>query len=518
MVSGRSSYLDRARQCVKLTIPSLLPEDDSGEKGTDTSFKTPFQGTGAEGVSTLAARMLLALFPANAPMFRMQVADMELANAQEAGNKEWETEIQTALSRYEQAVQAEIESSGDRPSMHEAILHLLNAGNVLLFDPPELGQPIRIFPLTRFVVERDPMGRWTEIVIHEKVSLKALPDKMQSAILTATEAEGEVKEDDESYLDLYTHVRRNGDTCTSYQEVAGQKIEGTDGSYPVAGCPWIPLRMYWVAGENYGRSYVESFLGDLKTLEALTQAIIEASAASAKILFLVHPNSTTKANDLAKAPNCGFVTGSAADVDSLQVQKAGDLRVALETMQIIQNRLSKAFLLMDGMRRDAERVTAEEIRAVAAELEAGLGGVYSMLTQEFQLPYVKRKIHKLTKASKLPQLPDKSVQPSIVTGFEALGRGNDRQKLVQFIGTAAQALGPEALMQYLNISDFLQRLAASDGINTSGLIKTPEELQAEQEQAQQQQAMQSLGPEAMKMAGQAMQSGMAAPEQPQPPM
>ena len=463
------------------------------------------------------------------PMFRMSLNNDKLREARESSaqsgggmemteqQKAWETEVQTALAEYERAVQADIEASGDRPTAHETLLHLIITGNGLLCDHKDVGRGMRFFPLSRYVVNRDPMGRWMEIVIHERAAIKTLPAEMQASILTAMNSDGSAAQEvtDDTLADIYTHVKRDGDSCTSYQECAGQRIPGTDGEYPIDGCPFIPLRMYWVAGEDYGRSYVENYLGDLKSLEALTQAIIEGSAISAKVVFLVNPNATTKAVDLERAPNGGFVTGAVNDVAALQVQKAADLRVALETMQIIQQRLAKAFMLMDGIRRNAERVTAEEIRAMAAELEAGYGGIYSMLSQEYQMPYVKRRIFRLTKASKLPQLPKESVQPTIITGFEALGRGNDKQKLTTFLTTAANIFGPQAIQQYVNVPDGLARLAASDGINTEGLIKTPEQIQQEQQQAQQMQAMETLGPDAMKMVGSAMQNGNS--QQPMPP-
>ncbi len=449
---------------------------------------------------------------------RESAQDLEMAKKQKA----WETEVQTALSKYERVVQAEVEACGDRPSIHEALLHLLIAGNVLLFDGKEAGQGVRIFPLSRYVVHRDPMGTWTELVIHEKVSLSALPEEMQQRVLATMQKESgrggeETSPNDESYLDLYTHARRKKGKYYSYQEVGGLVIEGTEGEYPLDGCPFIPLRMYWVAGEDYGRSYVENYLGDLKSLEALTQAIIEGSAIAAKILFLLNANGTTKAADLEKAPNGGFVTGSANDVTVLQVQKASDLRVAFETVQMLNSRLAKAFLLMDGIRRDAERVTAEEFRAMATELESGHGGIYSMLSQELQLPLIKRRIHKLTKAGKLPALPAGMVQPSIITGFEALGRGNDKARLTNYLSTIAQVFGPQAVQQFVNIPDAMERLAASDGINTKGLIKSPEQIQAETAQAQEQQSMDTFGPKALDLVGKlATSSGAGGGDMPQP--
>jgi hypothetical protein len=195
-------------------------------------------------------------------------------------------------------------------------------------------------------------------------------------------------------------------------------------------------------------------------------------------------------------------------VTVLQVQKYADLRVARETMNTIEQRLAMAFLLTSSIQRQAERVTAEEIRLMATELEESLGGVYSILSQEFQLPYVNRKINLLTKSGKLARLPKDLVKVGIVTGIEALGRGQDRQKLINYISTLASAIGAQNLPRYINLDNFAQRLAAADGIDTEGLIKTADQRAQEDQQAQQQALMQNLSPEVVKQLGGAIQKGM----------
>tara|TARA_Y100000592_G_scaffold69217_1_gene107601 strand:+ start:1175 stop:2065 length:891 start_codon:yes stop_codon:yes gene_type:complete len=261
--------------------------------------------------------------------------------------------------------------------------------------------------------------------------------------------------------------------------------------------PWILLRWVRIDGEDYGRGYVEEYRGDLISLESLTQAIIEGAAASAKVLFLVNPNGQTRAATLAKAPNGAVREGSAADISVMQVNKAGDFSIALQAMQRIEARLEYAFLMARSVQRDAERVTAAEVQLMAQELENSLGGVYSILSQEFQLPYLKRRMHMLVRSGKVPKLPEKIVKPKIVTGIQGLGRGNDRNKLIEFIGTVAQALGPDVMRQYVNVDEAVKRLATSIGIETGNLIKTQEQIQAEMQQMQQQQLIQSLGPAAL---------------------
>ena len=243
-------------------------------------------------------------------------------------------------------------------------------------------------------------------------------------------------------------------------------------------------------GEDYGRGYVEEYLGDLKSLESLTQSIVEGSAAAAKVLFLVRPNGTTRIKTLAESPNGAIVTGDDNDVSSLQLGKSQDFNIAQQTIQMLQTRLSRVFLMNSSIRRDAERVTAEEIRMARQELEIALGGVYAILSQEFQLPLVEILMHKMGKEKKIPKLPSDGLKPLIVTGVEALGRGEDLNKLGQFLQSLAP-LGEQAMAE-LNISDYIDRLAGSLGIDTEGLIKSEEQKQVEQQAAmEQQQAMQN---------------------------
>ena len=84
--------------------------------------------------------------------------------------------------------------------------------------------------------------------------------------------------------------------------------------------PYQALRMVRVDNEDYGRGYVEEFIGDLKSLEGLSQALVESAAASSKIVFMVRPNSVTRKKDLAMTRNGDIITGTADDVSVLQAQ------------------------------------------------------------------------------------------------------------------------------------------------------------------------------------------------------
>ena len=150
----------------------------------------------------------------------------------------------------------------------------------------------------------------------------------------------------------------------------------------------------------------------------------------------------------------------------------------------------EAFLLNSSVQRQAERVTATEVQLVAQELQDALGGVYGILTTEFQLPYINAKINILRDQKLLPDLPKKIVRPKIIVGLEALGRASDRLRLLQFMQDLAGTLGANVLAQHINLDDAIKKFAIANGVDTQGLLKTQEEIQQEQQQAQQQQLMQ----------------------------
>ncbi|MDO8839657.1 MAG: portal protein [Parvibaculum sp.] len=490
--SAREPFLTRARDCSKLTIPAIVPPQSHSSSAT---LPTPFQSIGARGVNNLANKLILALLPPNSPILRMVVADdvLEEIMAMEGST----AEVETALSKYERSVMKEIESAGDRNPVFEGFKHLVIAGNVLLY----IGKDgLRVFHLHRYVCKRDPMGNAIEIVTREDVAPEVFRKyhRFDAALVDQLTRDG--RKDDET-VEVYTHIKRLPDKWEVYQETNGLVIPETRGTFPLDKSPYIPLRWTRIDGEDYGRGHVEEYFGDLKSLEALTRAIVEGAAAAAKVLFLVNPNGTTQQRVIAEAPNGAVRSGNSQDVTVLQLNKYADFRVAKEIASEIEQRLSFAFLLNSTVQRSAERVTAEEIRYVASELEDALGGLYSLMSSEFQLPYVKRRI---ALAKGLPKLPANVVNPVIITGIEALGRGQDLRKLDLFVGDLLAKVGEQGLAR-LNMDEYLRRRAAALSMDVTGLLKTDEQVAEEQKQAQMTQMVDRLGPEAMKQIG-----GMAA--------
>ena len=497
--TNRDPFLQRGRDCSKVTIPSICPDSNQGDHG---KLKTPWQSTGARGVTHLAHKLGITLFPPNTPFFKLEIDSLAL-RIEEQG-PEIKTELDTALVQAEQAVMTQLETMSARASLNQAFRQLLVTGNVLLYVLPD---GIRVIHLQDYCVVRDPMGHVTEILIEEEVYPEALPD----GFLPDQDKEEENLEPIKKSVKVHTCVKFEDEVATWYQECKGKEIPNTYGRCPQNCCPFIVLRYEKLDSEDYGRSHTEQYYGDLTALESLYQAVIEAAAAASKILFLCNPNGTTRPKTLSSAANGAIVQGNAADVTVIQAQKQADLQIANTTIDRIESRMQFAFLLNTAIQRPGERVTAEEIRYMAQELEASIGGFYSILTQELQLPLVRRLIYMLQRKGKLPEFPnsqetgDPLIMPKAVTGLEGIGRGDDMNKLTEFLTLTQKVLGPEISQRYVNYEEALRRLAASASIDTTNLVKTSQQLQQEaaaaqaqqQQQRQEQQMMEAMKSSAM---------------------
>jgi len=485
----RTQFLDEAEQASELTLPYLILKDQY-TKGM-RHLPTPWQSVGAKCSVTLAAKLMQAMLPVQTSFFKLQVDESQLG--QEFG-PQIKSELDLSFAKIERTILEAIAASNDRVVVHEALLHLVVAGNALIF----MGKDgLKLYPLNRYVVERDGNGNVIEIITKETIAKKLIEDQLPADVLNQYDTVVDSSDDSVEECDIYTHVTRDNNRYVWHQEVHGKILEKSYGKSPVDVTPWIALRFNSVDGEDYGRGRVGQFMGDLKSLEALSQALVEGSAAAAKVVFTVSPSSTTKPSTLANAGNGAIVQGRPDDIGVVQVGKTADFRTAFEMMQQLERRINDAFLVMQV--RQSERTTAEEVRLTQMELEQQLGGLFSLLTTEFLLPYLNRILNQFQKTGKIPRLPKDIVKPTIVAGVNALGRGQDRESLGQFLQVVAQTMGPEAVQKFINPEEVIKRLAAASGIDVLNLVTSMQEIQQREQQAQQMAMQQQQGEQQVAM-------------------
>lgn len=495
-------YERRAEECARYTIPSSFMRDSQDKKA---DLDLPWQSLGADGLTSLAAKLKQVLFPSNVPFFRLSLSQEELKkvsdNFQEAAQGDPQTFqiafqqfrdfADSGMSMYEQEAIKVMESRGDGPKQYQVFLQLLVAGNCLIKDT-RVSREFSVCRLNSYVVKRDDTGKILEVILKETLSRESLlevPGVDKEALASYIDSP-ENKE--AQFFDFYTGAKLKDGKYDVTQEIQGgdtsEPLMVSQADFDEDDLPVRPLRLYTVAGENYSRSYVDQFLGDLKTLDGLYKAVSEGTAAATRFIWCINPNSTITPDDINQAENGDAIVGNPEDVRPLSAEgKINDLSSAYRLIEKLEMRLGKVFLLHSAVQRDAERVTATEVARMIQELEVQLGGIYSLLSQEFQRPYV---WFLLDSIKSLPPLPKNIVDTAIITGQDALGRTEEVSRVDEFLARVLQSV-PNGPM-YLKTKPLIERYARNLGVQDfQSLCKTEEEVQAEQEAAREAQLEQT---------------------------
>ena len=142
--SDRTQFLDEAEQAAELTLPYLITKDEY-QKGM-RHLPTPWQSVGAKCSVTLAAKLMQSLLPIQTSFFKLQLDESQLG--QDFG-PQVKSELDLSFAKIERTILEAIASSNDRVVVHEALLHLVVAGNARVF----MGRDgLKLFPLNRYVV------------------------------------------------------------------------------------------------------------------------------------------------------------------------------------------------------------------------------------------------------------------------------------------------------------------------------------------------------------------------------
>lgn len=464
---AREEILTRVERYAGWTLPSVFPNDPLMEYD---EMQNDFQSVGAQAVTNLSNKMMMALFQPSKPFFRMQLTqqqkeDLETENMSSA-------QVDATLAQTERDAMVELNRINARVVLNDAIQHLIITGNALLHLPRN--DKMQLYSVRDYTIQRDLKGNVVKLIMRETKAAVALPDDLQAIAYSAGYSESDE-------LTMYTCVRRVDtdkfliwqeleDICYCHKAVGYVKEDDLE---------YIPLVWKLCRGKDYGTGLVEDYAGDFHSLSTLAEAILDFTTVCTDVKNLVNPTGMTDVRELTQTPSGGYVHGREQDIYSYTAAKElGNSAAFLENQfDKKERRLAAAFLLNTSVTRDAERVTAEEIRMQAHELESSLGGVYSRLATELQLPLAKRLIAKLDEAFK-------AVEPIIVTGFESLSRNSDLDNMRAFIGDLSMLTDvPEEVKARLKIGDLIAVLGAGHGVEYDKVLKDEETVKRDRQQS-----------------------------------
>lgn len=468
--ADRQPYIDTAEQCAMLTLPAVFPPE--GRRG---SLPRPRNWVGARGVNHITSRILMATFPAGSQFVRMVPNGKALKVLSE--DEAVRAAVEKDLADIEREIQKHVASSQLRVVGADVIKQLVVVGNVLT-KYPKTGEPT-YFTLREYVVERDRSDNLLCIVLREELTSQTIDAVTRDWITTHPDPNefgaGAVSP---AVVTVYTKVYKDGNMWKSVQEINGFAVDGTEESYTPETMPWAALRWEREAKQAYGNSLLSQYQGTLAEIESLTKSLSDGAKIAARVVPLVNPTGYVDPRDLDEAENGQAIAGKEGDVTFLQVQKYADFTTAAKQLDEMTRAMSSVFLL--NFARDAERVTAEEIRMFAQELETTHSGVFIRLSLEFQLPWVKGVIRRLEAEGSIGKVSNKKVadniKPTPLTGIDALARGQDLQKMSVVFDSAMKVIPQAEFVKRVNSGVVLSFMMTSAGLDIPGAIRTDDEV------------------------------------------
>lgn len=496
--------LDRARLCAALTKPWILPPDTFA---TGDKLPEPYSSLGARGVSNLEGRLLLALFPPGMPFFRFRIAnqfrfdpEIEPDLLNQFADRLFANEmiLQSKLEQSQYAATTHVQRAGFRSRMRAALSQVIVTGDALLEIRDDY--TFQLHRRDNYVTKRDTNGNVLYHITKQRVDPASLADDQLTAADIDLDAVMQ-KPIHDRMEDLYTGVywEPRAKRWTVTQEIRKATIvEGEERVTPFLSIPYeLP------PDGHYGRGLIEQNLGDVRSLNELTERILDFAGLASKHLFAIDYSSQVMPEDLAQDTGRMFQArvqgGQIQDVATLRADKLSDFQIVGSTREAVRKDLATVMLMEAETTPRGERVTAYQVERVAMELEGALGGVYAPLADACQVPLIERLLHMAKTDGLLQPMPLDTVEVEAVTGIAALSRESDHGRLIGLIQTIA-GLGPEAVNR-INVGSVIDLMMRQVGIYEPGLIKSDDQLAAEQQAAMQSQMTMTAGQEAAKAAG-----------------
>ena len=470
----RESKLQRSRYCAGLTIPSLLPPEGYTEE--DQVGQT-FSSVSARGVTSMASRILSAMLPLNnAPFFAFQTRMGD----------EVAVEVENYLESLAYQVHRKLSSKNLRESIFQVLQHLIVIGDCLIIIEDDYS--FRTIRLDQYICKRDVNGDVIEIIY-----LEFVPSYDEKSKTTYQHFQtGQL--DRFGYDTIYNRLTIEEDGIWHLQKELDEEII-EEGEYTVS--PFVVLRWSEITGENYGRSHVEDMIGDIQTLEAYTESLIEGMAAGSSFFLCVDPAGITEIDDLNGYPNGSWVPARQQDLFVMSPSQTMNpqIQAAATAVETLRKEVGNGFLLNSAAIPEGERVTATAVRMIGQELEQVLGGAFSAISRNLLVPIVERTVYLMLDEGLVdPGLEKQFTEEGlltveIITGLQALSRDSDLQKLMQ-MGEMVRNL-PEQAMAMFRWEEYGKALITSLGFDHTNWVKSEEDVkQEEQERQQAEQQMQ----------------------------
>lgn len=478
----KASILRLCEDYASYTLPDVFPPKNVDQ----VELQLMIDPIGARAVNHLSNRVVSVLYQPNQPFFKLEVDQKSLMQAaaligaeDDVSIGKLKEKIDSELAKVESEAIKHMDMVAYRPAAVQAAKLLIITGNALMFHPEN--EPVQVFNLRDYCVLRDHTGAAIEIMTREYKAFETFNDEVQS-MLRMSKKKNDY--DDDSEVCIYTRVRLENDGKYHLYQAANDIDLDSHAVWTKKECPYIPLMWDHIKGEDYGRGYTAAFAGAFHGLKVLSAALLNIAGIMADLKYLVNPSSYVDVKKLNESPPGSYHSGKEGDVVAIQQNKQADAQFIQSVIQNYEKQIAEAYLLNASAVRDAERVTAEEVKMQAQELETSLGGIYSRLASIWQKPTADIVLAQIGFSSAATS----NITPQIVTGMDSLSRQAEMDNFRMWVSDMQllEAI-PEDVRAVMDIQGYAAFCARNRRIEINGLMLSTEQVKAKQELAMQQQ-------------------------------
>ncbi len=449
----RTTLLYEFEKYAGWTLPSVFPPEDT-YSGEEVQFD--YQSLGAQAVNSLANQIVMTLFHPSRPFFRGELteAEREFFGVSKA-------EASAQMSKIEQGAILEFATVNGRPAVTQLLMQMVVTGNGLLITHHNM--PYRTMSYRNYTATYDTYGELVDLITKESLVVRTLSEELASAAMRMGR-----QQDDK--VELFTGVKRIKTINGMAYYVVWQELENYVvmsegyGVYSKDTLPFKPQRWMVMPGRNAGVGPVEMMSGDFHAMSTLAEVDIDLMALITDVKTFVDPTGYTKLEEVISRPNGAVLAGREEDVHS-HVHDISQQSQFVDTKeQKVARRISQVFMMAQSIQRDAERVTAEEIRYMANALDQAHGGVYSAIARSLQYPIAKDLLARMDREFS-------RIEPVIVTGLESLSRQSELDNYRGFMGDLNNMANvPPSLQSWINAPELIKKFASGWGVDAEVIL------------------------------------------------
>jgi hypothetical protein len=481
METEKGDLAKRSEAYARWTIPAVMPADPY----SNTEQEKGSVMIGARLVNHLANRVVDVLFPVSRPFFTVALTPEAKQKLEKEKGEEntaiIEEAVRDSTSKLEKVAMRKLKLTEYRPVAINTCKHLIIAGNALLRRMPS-GKRI-MYSVKRFGVRRDIEGNEIEVVLYDKKRFSTFDRETREMIRVAQTQSFTQQSKDTDDVTLLTRYYKLPDGRWQVEQEADGVWLDNDQTLSAEDYDLLILTWNLSTGENYGRGLVEDHAATFHKLDVTTEAVTDLIAILCDIKFFVKPGSALSMQiaELNRSKRGDYFAGNEGDVTVPDLGNRGNLETMLGAIQKWENDLSQAFLLSSV--RDAERVTAEEIRLIASELESSYGGLYSNLALSWQQKEADYAISQINFNKEIGGGIE-LFEVLVTTGLESLSREGQIDNLRLAIADLQmlQAV-PDRMQAAINPLRFASFVFTNRSVDLKSFLNTPEEMEAERQAA-----------------------------------